>query len=140
MSVTTSYRIDQISLFDGLSKQQRRRVAQLMTPVRVPAGRVLARQGDPGREFLVIAFGHAAVHRDGHRIAVLGPGDFFGELALIGPGGRTATVTAETDMALHVMTRREFSSLLAEFPAVAYRILMGATRRLHQQLNVASLN
>ena len=140
MSVTTSYRIDQISLFDGLSKQQRRRVDQLMTPVRVPAGRVLARQGDPGREFLIIAHGHAAVHRDGHHIAALGPGDFFGELALIGPGERTATVTAETDMALNVMTRREFSTLLAEFPAVAYRILMGATQRLHQQLDIASLN
>ena len=80
------------------------------------------------------------MRRDGHRIATLGSDDFFGKLALIGHGGRTATVTAETDMALHVLTRREFSTLLAEFPAVAYRILVGATQRLHQQLNVASLN
>ena len=49
-------------------------------------------------------------------------------------------MTAETDIVLHVMNRRKFSALLAETPTVAYKILMGAAQRLHQQLDAASLN
>ena len=93
-----------------------------------------------GKEVTTSSIAAAAVRSDGHQIAALGPGDFFGDLALVGHGERTATVTAETDIVLHVMNRRKFSALLAETPIVAYKILMGAAQRLHQQMDAASLN
>ena len=71
-------------------------------------------QGDPGREFMIIAEGTAAVKRNARKIATLGPGDFFGELAVLAGVPRTATVIAETDMVVEAMNRQEFSSLLDE--------------------------
>lgn len=69
--------------------------------------------------------------RNGRKVATLGPGDFFGELAVLAGVPRTATVIAETDMVVEAMNRAEFSSLLDESPAMAKKILMGAVRRLY---------
>lgn len=120
----------EIELFAELSKQERGRLASLMTPLRVEAGRVLTREGAQGREFLIISEGTAAVSRGGHEIARLGPGDFFGELSLVAGIPRTATVTADTEMVVNALNRREFAALLDESPAVARKILVGAVRRL----------
>ena len=96
--------------------------------------------GLSGKDMTTSSIAAAAVHRDGHQIAALGPGNFFGDLALVGHGERIATVTAEIDIVLHVTNRRKFSALLAEIPTVAYKILMGAAQRLHQRMDAASLN
>ena len=88
-------------------------------------------QGTPGREFMIIAEGEASVRRNGRLIATLGPGDFFGELAVIAGVPRTATVTAESKMVVEALNRREFSSLLDESPKLARKILVGAVKRLH---------
>ena len=125
-------RLAGIELFSELSAKELKRVASFMTPVNVKAGRDLTVQGTPGREFMIIAEGEASVRRNGRLIASLGPGDFFGELAVIAGVPRTATVTAETDMLVETLNRREFSSLLDESPRIAKKVLVGAVRRLHE--------
>lgn len=120
----------EIGLFAGLSERERRRVGKLVTPVRVEEGRVLTSEGAPGREFIVISEGSATVSRGDHRIAQLGPGDFFGELSLVTGIPRTATVTAATDMVVNALNPREFRALLEVNPALAKKILMSAVCRL----------
>ena len=102
----------------------------LATPLRVAAGRVLCREGEVGREFFVIGEGEAAVTVAGHEVAVLGPDDFFGELALLDGAPRNATVTALTPMEVHVLNRAEFATLLDVSPVVARRILRVVGPRL----------
>jgi len=121
-----------IELFSELSSRELKKVASFMTPIKVKPGRDLTVQGKPGREFMIIAEGTATVRRDGRVIASLGPGDFFGELAVIAGVPRTATVTADTEMTVEALNRREFSSLLDGSPKLAKKILVGAVKRLHQ--------
>lgn len=121
-----------IELFSELSKKELRNIASLMTPIRVKAGRKLTKEGEPGREFMIIVEGNATVDRGGKVLARLGPGDFFGELAVVAGVPRTATVTADTDMVIEMLNRREFSSLLDESPRIAKKVLVGAVRRLHE--------
>ena len=121
-----------IELFSELSKKELKNIAALMTPIQVKMGRVLTKEGDPGREFMIIIEGTATVKRKGRVLARLGPGDFFGELAVVAGVPRTATVIADTDMVIETLNRREFSSLLDESPRIAKKILVGAVRRLHE--------
>lgn len=124
-------RLGQIELFSELTSKEVKKVASYMTTIDVRAGRDLTVQGTVGREFMIIADGEATVRRNGRLIATLGPGDFFGELAVIAGVPRTATVTAETKMTVEALNRREFSSLLDESPKLARKILVGAVKRLH---------
>ena len=121
-----------IEMFSELSKKELKNIAALMTPIQVKMGRVLTKEGDPGREFMIIIEGTATVKRKGRVLARLGPGDFFGELAVVAGVPRTATVIADTDMLIETLNRREFSSLLDESPRIAKKILVGAVRRLHE--------
>ena len=121
-----------IELFSELSKKDIKSISRLMTSINVKAGRELMREGDPGREFLVIVSGSATVRRKNRVIATVGSGDFLGELAVVAGVPRTATVTADTDMVLSVLNRREFSALLDDQPRIARKILVGAVRRLHE--------
>jgi len=121
-----------IELFSELSKREIKRIASFMTPITVKAGRDLTVQGQPGREFMVIAEGEATVRRNGRVIARFSAGDFFGELAVIAGVPRTATVTADTEMVVEALNRREFSSMLDESPKLAKKILVGAVKRLHE--------
>jgi CRP/FNR family cyclic AMP-dependent transcriptional regulator len=121
-----------ISIFSECSKKDLKAISRLVTPVEVRSGKVLTREGDPGREFMIIASGTATVTRDGKKIASLGPGDFFGELSLVAGVPRTATVTATSDMVVEALNRQEFSSLLDESPALAKKILSGAAKRLYE--------
>jgi len=121
-----------IELFSELSKKELKNIAALMTPIQVKMGRVLTKEGDPGREFMIIIEGTATVKRKGRVLARLGPGDFFGELAIVAGVPRTATVIADTDMVIETLNRREFTSLLDESPRIAKKILVGAVRRLHE--------
>ena len=124
--------LQNIDLFSELSKKDLRSVSRLMTEVPFKAGRDLMVEGSSGREFMVILDGEATVRRKGRVLARVGAGDFLGELAVIAGVPRTATVTADTDMVLSVLNRREFSSLLDEQPGIARKVLVGAVRRLHE--------
>ena len=122
--------LEGIGIFYELTRGQHRSVARLMTCVPVKAGRALTTEGQPGREFMIIVEGQASVRRDGRLVATLGPGEFFGEMSLIAGAPRSATVTAETDMLIETLNRREFSSMLGENPSLARKVLVGAVKRL----------
>jgi CRP-like cAMP-binding protein len=121
-----------IPIFSECSNRELKAISKLVTPVEVKAGKVLVQEGEPGREFMIIVEGTASVLRDGQKIATLGPGDFFGELAVLAGVPRTATVTSDSDMVVEALNRREFSSLLDESPALAKQILLGAVKRLYE--------
>jgi len=118
-----------IPLFKECTKKELQAVSRLVTPINVKAGKVLTKEGDAGREFMIIATGSASVRRKGRKIATLGPGDFFGELALLAGVPRTATVIAESDMVVEALNRAEFATLLDESPSIARKVLSAVARR-----------
>src|SRR4051794_21781455 len=83
-------------LFEGLAKKDLAELARHTEDVDVPAGQVLCKEGQSGSEFFVILEGEAQITKNGAPIRTLGPGEFFGEIALLESGPRTATVTATT--------------------------------------------
>jgi CRP-like cAMP-binding protein len=98
--------------------------------VDVPAGKVLMRQGDTGSDMMVLVTGSVAVDRDGNRLNTLGAGDFFGEIALVDNGPRTATVTAEEPSRLLVIAHRDFHAMMDEFPEVADQVMNALANRV----------
>jgi CRP-like cAMP-binding protein len=126
----TDDRLARIPLFEGLSKRQLAQISSLMTSVELSAGRVLARQGEIGREFVILLDGEVEIASDGKVIAVRGPGDYLGEIALLDDRARTATVTAKTDATAEVLSRAEFVTLLADAPELSSRIPATIARRL----------
>ena len=97
----------------------------------------MAREGETGETFFVIASGRASVSIAGTPVGELGPGGFFGEMALLDGGPRIATVTATTPMELVVVLRSDFQALLTSAPSVALRMLAalgGRLRLLDRQL------
>ena len=121
-----------IPLFRECSDAQLGRIASLATELTVQEGRVLIEQDDLGLEFFVIIEGWAAVTRSGVQLGIRGPGSFVGEVALMDHGRRTATVVAETDMRVLVMSPREFDGLHHVAPCVAHRMLKEVASRLRQ--------
>jgi CRP-like cAMP-binding protein len=122
--------LSQVLLFSGCNRKELAQIASLATEIDVPEGKVLAKEGSPGREFYVILDGKASVAIGGRRVATLGPSDFFGEMALLDQGPRVATVKAETPMEVAVLDPREFSTLVEEHPGVARKILKVLAQRL----------
>jgi CRP-like cAMP-binding protein len=119
-----------IPLFAGLDRHHLERLGMLTEEIDVPAGKVLIRQGDHGDDLMVIVSGEVGVERNGERVAHLGSGDFFGEIAGIVGGPRTATVTAEAPTRLLVVNHRDFHALMEEFPEVAAQVLLTLAHRI----------
>jgi len=119
-----------VPLFAACSQRELKLVARRAEDVTVDTGKVLVSEGDVGTEFFVILDGTANVARHGRKVATLGPGSFFGDLALLDRAPRNATVTAETPMELAVIGQREFSALIDEVPGFAHKLLAGLARRL----------
>jgi len=111
-----------VALFDSLPDAARRAVAQHADEIDVPEGKELARQGDFAYEFFVIEDGTAEVLRDGEHVAELGPGDFLGEMGIIGKVVRNATVVTTSPARVIVMTSQAFRSMAQSNPDVAGRI------------------
>ncbi|MCH8064341.1 MAG: cyclic nucleotide-binding domain-containing protein [Chloroflexi bacterium] len=88
--------LQKVPIFQGLSARHLRLIAREAEEFQGPAGKMLARQGDMGREFILILDGSARVEIDGKQIARLGPGDFFGEMSVIDGKLRSASVIADT--------------------------------------------
>lgn len=119
-----------IPLFAAVPRRRHWHLARLADEVDVPAGYELTRQGGYAREFFVVVSGTADVYRDGESVGALEPGDFFGEVGLLGPRWeRTATVVASSPMRLLVLARRQFRELLFAAPTVAARIRGTAIQR-----------
>jgi CRP-like cAMP-binding protein len=117
-------------LFEGLSKKELTQLARSTDDLEVPAGKVLCKQGELGREFFVIVEGEAEVERGGQKIDTMGPGDFFGEIALVEKTHRTATVTATTPLRFFVLTSQSFWTLLDHNPEVERKVLRALAKRV----------
>jgi CRP-like cAMP-binding protein len=112
-----------IPLFASCDARELERLGMLTDEVDLPAGRVLFNQGDAATELFIVIDGSVRVERDGQLIANRGAGEFFGEMALVSEGPRMATVTLESNSRFLVLGRREFHSLMDEFPALKMRVL-----------------
>jgi CRP-like cAMP-binding protein len=105
-------------------------VARHIHIVELPPGTVLIREGDAGDAFYVLLDGEASVSQRGHQIAVVQPGSHFGELALLDPAPRDATVTAGTEVTVGVLGARVFNAIVRDVPGMNSKLLRALARRL----------
>jgi len=119
-----------VPLFSGLRERDLERIGALADIVDLPAERRIMTQGERGAEMFVMVGGNARVERDGESLGERGPGAVLGEIALIDGGPRTASVTLATDSRLLVLARREFHTLMDEFPEVRVQVLETVAHRL----------
>lgn len=122
--------IKAVPLFSECGKREVEAIARTADMIDVPAGTELVRQDARTNEFVIVAEGAVEVSRDGSSIRSLGPGGFFGEIALITGGPRTATVTATSPSTLLVLTERAFWSLAEEMPSIQTSVLKALAERL----------
>ena len=122
--------LSKVPLLAALDRRGLEEVARLADEVDLPADRVVTRQGASAAEFFVIIDGTVRIDRDGEHLTDLGPGDFFGELSLLGEVPRTATATCSTPCRLLVVGHREFHSLLSKFPTIQAAVLEALARRI----------
>jgi CRP-like cAMP-binding protein len=127
-------RLKQLPLFADLPPKQIERLAQWTDEVDLPAGKHLIQQGAFPHEFFVLTEGSAEVLHDGRHLADLGPGDFFGEIALVEHHRRTASVVASTPVRVAVMFSREFEAMERELPEVAERIRQAMLERRREHI------
>ena len=120
-----------VPLFAGCSKSELQRIAALADELDLAEGATLIREGETGREFIVVADGSVRVTRGGKTLRELGSGDFIGEIALVADVPRTATVTATSPVRLLVVTDRAFRSVLEQMPSIATKVLQSLGERLH---------
>jgi CRP/FNR family cyclic AMP-dependent transcriptional regulator len=134
MPRTSAKEIDlsQIWLFAACSARDLRKVRSSLDEIHVDAGEVLCEEGATGHEFFLIVSGTAAVKRKGRKVATLGPGQWFGELALLDRQPRSATIVAETDMDLLVLEQRHFLGLLDTMPSLSRKMLAAMASRLRE--------
>jgi CRP-like cAMP-binding protein len=121
-----------VPLFSLVSTKSLRAVIHAATDLDVKAGKVLVTEGDHDRDLFVITRGEATVARGRRKLSTLGPGDFFGEVALLCGGERSATVTAATDMRVMILAWREMRSLVGSDGALARRMLETMAKRVRQ--------
>ena len=122
--------LKKVPLFAGCSKAELRELALVADEIDLRVGRTLVREGRPGREFFVLIEGTVRVTRNGRKLAELGPGDWFGEIALLTNAARTATVTATTPIRVLVITDRAFRQLVERIPGIALKVLSSVGERL----------
>ena len=119
-----------VPLFSSCSQHELRAIAQLGTPVEAEKGAFLTEDGHPGREFFLVLEGKASCRVNGREVRRFSPGDYFGELALLHGGLRTADVIAATPMELLVLDAREFRSMLTTTPSIGIKMLAHLAERL----------
>jgi CRP-like cAMP-binding protein len=124
--------LQNVWLFSACTSKELGRIASLVDEAEVPKGATLTKEGASGREFFAVADGKATAKIRGKKIANYGPGDFFGEMALLDQGPRSATITSDSPMKLYVLDARSFSRLIDNHPAVARKILRGLAGRLRK--------
>jgi voltage-gated potassium channel len=118
-----------IPLFEGVDDAELGRIAGWLEPIEVPSGWYLLNQGSLPVGFFVVMEGFVEIEREGTVVATLGPGEFFGEIALLEGEQRTATVTTTTRVKALVMDAPDFFEMCAEIPEVGQRINAAALER-----------
>jgi CRP-like cAMP-binding protein len=119
-------------LFHGLPDAEIKKIERQLKTVQHRKGHEIVVRGDGGVGFMIITAGAVTVSTVQGRAVKLGPGDSFGEMALLDHEGRSATVKADTDVSLVTIPEWGFKSFLAEHPEVAYRILQQLSLRIRQ--------
>jgi CRP/FNR family transcriptional regulator, cyclic AMP receptor protein len=122
-------RLASIDLFSSLSKRERREISQYADEIDVPEATQLVREGEFAYEFFVIEEGSAEVVRDGDHVADLGPGDFLGEMGIVGKTQRNASVVARSPMRVIVLSEQDFRGISRAFPDVGDRIQQAVEER-----------
>ena len=122
--------LKKVPLFSGLDNRELGQIAASMRERRVSAGDVFLEQGAGGAGFFVVEEGEADVTVDGNAVGSVGPGDYFGEIALLTGSDRTATVTARTDMLCYGMTPWDFKPLVESNSAIAWKLLTAMAQKL----------
>lgn len=122
--------LKRVPLFAGCSKSELKELAMIADEIDLRDGHVLTREGRPGREFFVLIDGTARVSRKDKKIADLGSGDWFGEIALLTDAPRTATVTATSPVDVLVITDRSFRRVVETMPSIALKVLACVGERL----------
>lgn len=130
--------IRKVPLFAQCSKRELEQIASIADEIDLAEGKQLMREGAPGREFFVILEGGADVSQQGALVNTLGGGDFFGEIALIHQGPRTATVTTTSPVRALVVTERSFRRLVEESPEIERKVLEAAVERLNPMFRHAA--
>ena len=121
-----------VPLFSACSKRDLQIVARHTEVVEVPAGTEVIEEGGKGDAFFFILAGEVVVRRRGRKVATLGPGQFFGELALLDPAPRDATVMAESPLTLGVLGARAFRAIVRDVPNMSEKLLRGMAQRLRE--------
>jgi len=119
-----------LPLFSDCSRLELKHLARHTADITAAPGQVLLREGQGAHDFFVIVSGEAEVSRDGRAVTRLGGGDYFGELGVLDPGRRDATVTACTPMELIVLAQWDFEQALEVAPGMTRRLLAGMAHRL----------
>jgi CRP-like cAMP-binding protein len=122
--------IRHVPLFSGCSKKELERISMIADEIDFRSGKTLIKEGAPGREFFVLADGTAEISRKGKRIDTAGPGEFFGEMALLTDQPRNATVTTTSDVDALVITASSFRSLVESNPLIALKVMRAVADRL----------
>ena len=121
-----------IGLFEGMPDSSLKKLGKQMREVRHPRGAKPVVRGKDGIGFMVILEGQAEVSTVDGRHRILGPGDHFGEMALLDQQGRSADITARTDLVAAAIPEWEFKEFLGNHPEVAFRLLQTLSRRLRE--------
>jgi CRP-like cAMP-binding protein len=131
--------LSKIEVLSGLTPRQLERICGLTTELRLPANRILCRQGEEAREVFLLADGQVAVSRADGLVGTVQAGGIVGEMGVLDLGRRSATAMALTDVTVHVLSTWEFSRLLEEYPTVAanVRALAAARAEENQALRAA---
>jgi CRP-like cAMP-binding protein len=132
MASDTVNLLRKVPLFSDLDNRELQEIAGSMKQRTFSPGQQIAVEGESGVGFFVIEDGEAKVTVHGDEVRRLGPGDYFGELALISQGARTATVTADTDLKTYGMTFWDFRPLVEDTPGIAWKLLQGAVKQYDQ--------
>jgi CRP/FNR family cyclic AMP-dependent transcriptional regulator len=122
--------VKRIPLFSDLDERELRAIADSMKARSFAAGSTVVEEGEAGVGFFVIESGRAHVTVAGREVGVLGAGDHFGEVALIGDVNRTATITADTELNCYGMTFWDFRPLVESNATIAWKLLQALARRL----------
>jgi CRP/FNR family cyclic AMP-dependent transcriptional regulator len=122
--------IKHVPLFARCSRGELKEIAFLADEIDLKEGKEMTREGAPGREFFVLLEGTAEVKKGSRKLNTLGPGDFFGEIALVSREPRTATVVATSPVRALVITDRSFRRLLDDAPRVQTKVMEAMAERL----------